>query len=142
VPKATRRADLRRFPRTAFDQTGHGTEGDDVNHYLLSIYQPDGAPPSREVLEPIMRAVAEFNRELAAAGARVFSGGLEPPRSAVVIRPEGTQTFATDGPFIESKEILGGLCIVSAPDLETALAWGHKAARATTLPIEVRPFQQ
>lgn len=47
----------------------------------------------------------------------------------------------TDGPFVESKEHLGGFTIVNAPDLDAALGWGRKLARATTLPIEVRPFQ-
>jgi hypothetical protein len=47
----------------------------------------------------------------------------------------------TDGPFAEGKEHVGGFMVVQAPDLDTALEWGRKAARAITLPIEVRPFQ-
>jgi hypothetical protein len=47
----------------------------------------------------------------------------------------------TDGPFAEGKEHLGGFTIIEAPDLDSALGWGRKLARATTLPIEVRPFQ-
>ena len=47
----------------------------------------------------------------------------------------------TDGPFAEGKEHLGGFTIIEAPDLDAALEWGRKLARATTLPIEVRPFQ-
>jgi hypothetical protein len=47
----------------------------------------------------------------------------------------------TDGPYTEGKEHIGGCCIVNAPDLDAALEWGRKAARATTLPVEVRPFQ-
>jgi len=46
----------------------------------------------------------------------------------------------TDGPYAEGKEYLGGLCLIEAPDLDAALEWGRKAVRATTLPIEVRPF--
>ena len=49
--------------------------------------------------------------------------------------------LTTDGPFAEAKEHLGGFTIVSAPDLDTALDWARKMARATTLPVEVRPFQ-
>ena len=48
--------------------------------------------------------------------------------------------LTTDGPFAEGKEHLGGLTIISAPDLDAALEWGQKLARATTLPIEVRSF--
>jgi hypothetical protein len=47
----------------------------------------------------------------------------------------------TDGPFAESKEFLGGFCIITVPDFDAAVEWGSKLARATTLPIEVRPFQ-
>ena len=48
---------------------------------------------------------------------------------------------ATDGPFVESKEYIGGVTIIRAPDLDDALQWSRRYAKATTLPIEVRPFQ-
>ena len=50
--------------------------------------------------------------------------------------------LTTDGPFTEGKEHIGGFPIVKAPDLDAALEWGRKLARATTLPIEVRPFRE
>jgi hypothetical protein len=49
--------------------------------------------------------------------------------------------LTTDGPFTEGKEHLGGFTIIKAPDLDAALEWAGKLTRATTLPIEVRPFQ-
>jgi hypothetical protein len=48
----------------------------------------------------------------------------------------------TDGPFIESKEQIGGLTILRAPDLDAAIGWARKLARALTTPIEVRPFTE
>jgi hypothetical protein len=48
----------------------------------------------------------------------------------------------TDGPFIESKEQIGGITILKAPDLDAAIAWAQKLARAVTTPIEVRPFME
>ena len=48
--------------------------------------------------------------------------------------------LVTDGPFAEGKEHLGGFTIIEAPDLDVALEWGSKVARALTLPIEVRPL--
>jgi hypothetical protein len=108
--------------------------------YLLSVYQPSGeAPP--EVLEPIMRDLEVLNREMQEAGAWVFAGGLHPPSTATVARPRDRDVLMTDGPFAEGKEHLGGITIIRAPDLDAALEWGAKLARATTLPIEVRPFQ-
>ena len=48
----------------------------------------------------------------------------------------------TDGPYLEGREHIGGIVVLEAPDLDAALDWGRKAARAIGLPIEVRPFQQ
>jgi hypothetical protein len=112
-----------------------------MKQYLLSIYQPEGRPPPPHVLEPIMRNVKALGDEMKAAGAWVFTGGLHPPSTATVVRPTEGEILTIDGPFAEAKEHIGGLWIIRAPDLDAALAWARKAARATTLPIEVRPFQ-
>lgn len=112
-----------------------------MTRYLLSIYQPDGEPPPALDLERIMRDVDALNREMKEAGVWVFSAGLHPASTATVVRAQGGDTLLTDGPYIEGKEHLGGLCIIQAPDLDAALEWARKTARATTLPIEVRPFQ-
>lgn len=112
-----------------------------MNHYLLSVvYPPDGTPPSEAELERITADIAAFDAELKAEGAWVFSGGLHDPSTATTVRVEDGEALITDGPFIESKEILGGLTILAAPDLDAALAWAEKASRAATTPIEVRPF--
>jgi hypothetical protein len=112
-----------------------------MKQYLLSIVQPDGAPPPPHVLGPIMRNVEALRDEVKAAGAWVFGGGLHPPSSATVVRAIGDEVLTVDGPFAEGKEHIGGLWIIKAPDLDAALAWARKAAKAVTLPIEVRPFQ-
>lgn len=112
-----------------------------MQQYLLSIYQPDGDPPPPEVLEPIMRDVEAVNAELRAAGAWVFAGGLHPPGTATVVRPKDGDVLLTDGPYLEGKEHIGGFTVIAAPDLDAALEWGRKLARAITLPIEVRPLQ-
>jgi hypothetical protein len=113
-----------------------------MKHYLLSIYQPDSdTPPPPEFLEPIMRDVEAVNAELRAAGAWVFAGGLHPSSTATVVRLEGNEVLTTDGPYIEGKEHLGGFTVIQATDLDAALGWGAKLARAITLPIEVRPLQ-
>ena len=112
-----------------------------MKQYLLSIYQPDGPPPPAHVLEPIMRNVKALGDEMKAAGAWVFTGGLHPPSTATVVRATEGEVLTMDGPFAEGKEHLGGFWIIRAADLDEALAWARKAAKATTLPVEVRPFQ-
>jgi hypothetical protein len=112
-----------------------------MKHYLLSIYQPDGDPPASVDLDEIRRQLDGLNVELKEAGAWVFAGGLHPPSTATVVRAHDGDVLTTDGPYAEGKEHLGGFTIIAAPDLDAALDWGRKLSRATTLPVEVRPFQ-
>lgn len=112
-----------------------------MKQYLLSIYQPDGSPPPADVLAAIMRDVRAVDDELRSAGAWVFSGGLHAPSTATVVNPRREEMPMTDGPYVEGKEHIGGITIIKAADLDEALRWARKLARATTLPIEVRPFQ-
>jgi len=112
-----------------------------MTRYLLSIYQPDGPVPPPDVLEQIMRDVRLLEREMRAAGVWVFNGGLHPPGTATVVRKQGADFLVTDGPYLEGKEYIGGFIVIEAPDLDVALQWARKTARAITLPIEVRPFQ-
>jgi hypothetical protein len=112
-----------------------------MKQYLLTIYQPDGPPPPPEVLGPIMRDVGVVVESMKAEGVWVFNGGLHPPDTATVLRLNGGDLLTTDGPYTEGKEHIGGFVVIKAPDLDAALAWGRKLARALPLPIEVRPFQ-
>jgi hypothetical protein len=122
-----------------------------MKQYLLSIYQPDGEPPPADILESVMRDVNALIQETKDAGVWVFNGGLHPPSTATVVRFRRGSVLITDGPFAETKEHLGGFLIVKVPDLDAALEWARKAARAVSLdgrgdlegglPIEVRPFQ-
>jgi hypothetical protein len=112
-----------------------------MTQYMITIYQPDGGPPPPEVLEKVGRELHALNQDIKSAGAWVFTGGLHAPSTATVVRVRDRDLITTDGPYIEGKEHIGGFWIVEAPDLDAALGWARRAARATTLPIEVRPFQ-
>ena len=109
--------------------------------YMLSVHHsPDAPPPPPEEMQKAFKQVDEFNAEVKAAGAWVFAGGLEAPEIATVVNAKDTNVVITDGPFAETKEHLGGFWVISAPDLDAALEWGQRLARATMLPIEVRSF--
>ncbi|MDA0563112.1 YciI family protein [Streptomonospora sp. S1-112] len=112
-----------------------------MKKYLLSIYQPDGPAPGPEVLEPIMREVEAVNTAMREEGAWVFAGGLNPPGTATVVRDQGGEALMTDGPYVQGAEHVGGFTVIQAPDHDAALEWGHRLARATTLPVEVRPME-
>ena len=113
-----------------------------MTQYLLSVHHsPDAPPPPPEDMQKAFAQVDAFNAELQAAGAWVFAGGLHPPTVATVVRAENGETIITDGPFAETKEQLGGFWIITAPDLDAALAWAAKGSAACMGPVEVRPFQ-
>src|SRR3954453_19998634 len=107
-----------------------------MKQYLISVYQPAGGSISPEDLERVQRDLEAVNDEIKAAGAWVFAGGLNSPSTATVLRRDGDEVLITDGPFTEGKEYLGGLSIIAAPDLDAALGWGSKLARAIGLPLE------
>jgi hypothetical protein len=109
--------------------------------YLLSVwhddeYEADFSTPDAQRLGA---HVGAFNQELEGAGAWVFGAGLQPASSATVIRPDGLSM--TDGPYAETKEQMGGFWILEASDLDAALEWARKAARACEGPVELRPMQ-
>ena len=109
--------------------------------YLLSLYQPDGEPPPEAELAEIMRQLYELEDEMKAQEDWVFSAGLHAPSTATVVRAKDGDVLVTDGPYTEGKEHLGGFTVIRAEDLDEALEWGGKLARAIgLLPIEVRPM--
>ncbi|HWD55567.1 MAG TPA: YciI family protein [Acidimicrobiales bacterium] len=111
-----------------------------MTRYLLSIYQPDGDPPPPDVLAQIALDLAALREELRNSGAWVFAGGLATPSTARVVRPRREKMPMTDGPYVEAKEHIGGVSIIEVANDDEAVEWARKLARATTLPIEVRPF--
>jgi hypothetical protein len=90
--------------------------------------------------EPESRALDAFNDRLVAEGYWVFSGGLAALGTATVIDNRGGEALFTDGPFVESKEYLGGLWIIEAADLDVALKLAAEGSKACNRKVEVRPF--
>jgi hypothetical protein len=113
---------------------------EDGMKYLLSVYQPEGGTPDPELLERVMHDLEIVNDDIKAAGAWVFAGGLHAPSTATVLQLKDGDVRATDGPFLEGKEYLGGISIIEAADLDEALGWTRRIAGAIGLPIELRPF--
>lgn len=108
--------------------------------YLVAIHHPDDYDPSLED-EAMHRDIDVLNEEMKAAGVRIFVGGLSRASRAKSLRtqPDG-KVLITDGPYLETKEHVGGFWVLEAADLDEALAWGRKAAVACRAPVEVRPL--
>ena len=92
-----------------------------MTQYLLSIYQPDGGPPPPEFMESVARDLHALNQDLKSAGAWVFSRGLHAPGTATVVRVRDREVVTTDGPYVESKEVIGGFMIIEARDYDDAV---------------------
>lgn len=114
-----------------------------MTQYLLSVWHDEdfSLDLSPDDFPRLQAQVSAFNAEAEAAGAWVFGGGLHPASSATVLRADGDKVSMTDGPYAESKEIMGGFWVIEAADLDAALEWGRKATLACEGPVEVRPFQ-
>ena len=112
-----------------------------MTQYLVAIHHPDDYDPSVAEDEAMHRDIDALNDEMKAAGVRIFVGGLQPASSATSLRvkPDG-QMLITDGPYIETKEHVGGFWVLEAADQDHALEWGRKAAIACRAPVEVRAF--
>jgi hypothetical protein len=104
--------------------------------YLVSvIHDPAGLVSPGE-----MAAIDVFNDRLHAEGHWVFGGGLASPDTATVIDNRGAEAMLTDGPFLESKEYLGGFWVIEAPDLDAALKLAAEGSKQCNRKVEVRPF--
>ncbi|WP_295998239.1 YciI family protein [Rugamonas sp.] len=112
-----------------------------MTQYLIAIHHPDDYDPAVQEDDAMGRDIDVLNDEMVSAGVRVFVGGLRPAGSAMSLRaqPDG-EVRATAGPYLQTKEHVGGFWVLEAADLEAALAWGRKAAVACRAPVEVRPF--
>ena len=113
-----------------------------MTQYLVAIHHPDDYDPIASEDAAMDHDIDVLNDEMRAAGAIVFVGGLQPVASAVSVRKRNGELVVTDGPYMETKEHIGGFWVLEAPDMDTALAWGRKAAVACRSPVEVRPFHQ
>lgn len=117
-----------------------------MTHYLLSVHGPAeraefGDYGSKEAMEEAFAATDEFNRQLQADGYWVFAGGLAEGVTATVVDGQGATPVITDGPYLESKELIGGFWIVDAPDLDVALRLAAEGSKACRGKVEVRAFE-
>lgn len=110
--------------------------------YLLSVHHDDNpvyATP--EDMEQAFADTGKVNEAMQAAGVWVFANGLQSSTTAKVVRVRDGAIERTDGPYLESKEHIGGFWILDVADEDEALAWAERGAIACRGDVEVRPFQ-
>jgi hypothetical protein len=103
--------------------------------YLVSGYLPDNFDPSA-MDEAMVEEIHTLNREMIAAGVRKFACGLGSTRT-LRAQPNG-EVIITDGPYLETKEHVGGFSILECADLDEALAWARRGAKVGGGAVEVR----
>lgn len=114
--------------------------------YLLSVYGPlerkdYGGYRTRQAMLDAFADTSAFNAKLEAEGRLVFADGLEPATTATIVDGQGAKPVFTDGPYLETKEYIGGFWVIEAADLDEALALAAEGSRACRGRVEVRPFQ-
>ena len=117
-----------------------------MTHYLLAVHGPAernefGNYGSKEEMEAAFAATGAFTDKLRAEGYWVFAGGLAPASAATVVDGQGQAPVMTDGPYLETKEALGGFWVIDAPDLDVALRLAAQGSKACGGKVEVRPFE-
>ena len=114
--------------------------------YLMAVHGPRerdeyGNYASKEEMEQAFADTDAFNQQLMRDGHWVFGGGLQPAGDAKVVDGQATDTVVTDGPYLESKELIGGFWVIEAPDLDTALRLAAEGSKACRGKVEVRAFE-
>jgi hypothetical protein len=95
-------------------------------HYLVTGFLPDNFDPST-VTEAMIQEIETLNTDMEAAGVRVLGLGLSPASGAKSLRkqPDG-KVRVTDGPYVETKEHVGGLLVLKAANMDEALKWARR----------------
>lgn len=110
--------------------------------YMLLVYwtEAEHAAASDEQKAASFAAYSAYAEALRQAGALVTSAGLQPSSTATVVRAPDGRPALWDGPYVESKEQLGGYFVIDVPDLDAAIAWAARCPGAERYAVEVRPL--
>lgn len=111
--------------------------------YAVIVYETQDELAAREDPARVgayWAAYTAYSQALVQAGVAAGGAGLQPPPMATTIRLRGGHRQVQDGPFADTKEMLGGLFIIDVPDLDAALEWAARCPSAATGSVEVRPM--
>lgn len=111
--------------------------------YLMAVHgnEEEYAKVSEAEWPERFAAVDAFNQQLQSDGVWVFAGGLQGAETATVVDGTGEAPVFTDGPYLETKEHIGGFWVIDVADLDAALRYAAAGSKACQGTVEVRPFQ-
>jgi len=110
--------------------------------YMILIYESEAerATMSQADRQQITADYSGFIAGMQRAGVMLAGAPLEPVSTATTVRLRNNKTLTTDGPFAETKEQLGGYCLLDCTSLDDALNWAARCPSARIGSIEVRPL--
>lgn len=111
-------------------------------HYMLLFYETADEQAKRTdpaQAEPYWGGWSAYMGAIAQSGIMVSGNGLQPPEVGTTLRVEGGTRHVADGPFADTKEMLGGYVILDVPHLDAALDWAARAPCVTAGSVEIRP---
>jgi hypothetical protein len=110
--------------------------------YLLLIYQNETQmlAASKEAAERSFAAYVAYTEAMKKAGVYVGGNRLRPTTSATTVRVANDKTEVLNGPYVETKEQLGGYYMIDVPDLDAAVSWASRCPGASQGTMEVRPI--
>lgn len=112
-------------------------------NYLLLIYgEEPGQAPSQDEIDQVMGEYWAFEKAVADAGVKVGGAALQPSQTATTVRVKDGERVVTDGPFAETREVLGGYYLLDVPDLDAALEWAARCPGSNYGSVEVRPVME
>lgn len=112
-----------------------------MTQYLLAVHHDGTDQYGPDEVQTVFDTVDRFNQQLQADGRWIFGGGLEWVDASTTVDATGDEVILTDGPFVETKEHIGGFWVIEASDLDLALKIAAEASKACRQAVEVRPFQ-
>ena len=109
--------------------------------YLLMIYEDEMAWRNQgpDQVKAMFAEYGEFGQAASDAGAMVDGAGLEPTSTATTVRVRDGERVVSDGPYVETKEQLGGYYLLECESLDDAIAWAERIPAARRGGIEIRP---
>jgi len=111
--------------------------------YLLLIYSEEPtAPPAQDEIDASMAEWYAYDQAIKDSSVHLAGEALQPSQSATTVRLKGDERVVTDGPFAETREVLGGFYLIDVPDLDTALDWAARCPGAKYGSMEVRPVME
>jgi len=108
--------------------------------YVLLIYSEESTgAPDPTLMDQIMGDYWAYEQAVNEARVKQAGEALQPSATATTVRLKDGERVVTDGPFAETREVLGGFYLIDVPDLDAALDWAARCPGAKYGSIEVRP---